>query len=227
MTQWLVILMAASLLHAQTKMEERLDDCATVLKEILDVPDDIPPDLLDKAECVGVIPSLKKMTLFGVGGSYGAGAFVCRSGKHFDGPWTAPAMYKIEGGSFGLQIGSTRTDLVLLVMNPRGVNAILHSKAKLGADAAVAGGPKGRTAEAATDATMTAEILTYSRSRGLFAGVSLEGSTLRPDNEATEQVYGRRLAAKRILRENVVPVPQAAKALVELLNEKSPKNLSK
>lgn len=222
-----MILLAAGAIYAQSKMDERLNDCATVMKEILDDPDDIPPDLLNKAECIGVIPSLKKMTLFGVGGSYGAGAFVCRSGKHFDGSWGAPAMYKIEGGSFGLQMGSTRTDLVLLVMNPRGVNAVLHSKAKLGADAAVAGGPKGRTAEAASDVTMRAEILTYSRSRGLFAGVSLQGSTLRPDNEATEQVYGRRLAAKRILRENAVPVPEAGKALVDLLNEKSPKNLSK
>jgi lipid-binding SYLF domain-containing protein len=145
----LILLLATSVAFAASKEEERLADCAEVLKEILDVPDDIPPDLLNKAECVGVIPSLRKMTLLGAGGSYGAGAFVCRSGTRFDGPWGPPAMYQIKGGSFGLQIGGTRTDLVLLVMNPNGVRAILNSQAKLGTDAAVAAGPKGRTATAA------------------------------------------------------------------------------
>jgi lipid-binding SYLF domain-containing protein len=222
----MVILLAATLLYAGSKEEERLENCATVLEEILNVPDDIPPDLLDKAECVGIIPSLKKLTLFGAGGSYGAGAFVCRSGLRFNGPWGPPAMYKMEGGSFGLQIGSTRTDLVLLVMNPRGVEAILSSKAKLGADAAVAGGPKGRTAAAATDLSLQAEILTYSRSRGLFAGMSLEGATLRPDDGATKEIYGRQLEARKILREGGVPVPAAAKPLVDLLNQRSPRNAS-
>jgi len=221
-----ILLFAATAIFAASKEEKRLGECADVLKEILDVPDDIPPDLLSKAECVGVIPSLKKMTLLGVGGTYGAGAFVCRSGAKFNGPWSAPAMYKIEGGSFGLQIGGTRTDLVLLVMNPRGVQAILNSKAKLGTDAGVAAGPKGRTASAATDASLQAEILSYSRSRGLFAGVSLEGGTLRPDDEATEKVYGRKLEARKILVEGGVAVPKAGKALVDLLNKRSPKNTS-
>lgn len=222
----LILLLAASVAFAANKEEKRLGDCAKVLEEILNVPDDIPPDLLSKAECVGVIPSLKKMTVLGVGGSYGAGAFVCRSGARFDGPWGSPAMYKIEGGSFGLQLGGTRTDLVLLVMNPRGLEAILSSKAKLGTDAAVAAGPKGRTATAATDLSMQAEILSYSRSRGLFAGVSLDGSTLRPDDEATEKVYGRALEARKILVEGGVPVPKAGKTLVNLLNRRSPKNTS-
>jgi lipid-binding SYLF domain-containing protein len=150
----------------------------------------------------------------------------CRTGEHYTGPWSAPTMMAIEGGSFGLQIGGQATDFVLLVMNPRGANAILASKVKLGADASAAAGPKGRTAEANTDATMRAEILTYSRARGLFAGVSLEGSTLRPDKDANRTVYRRDVSARDIVLHGKVPVPAAAQQLVSLLNKKSPKNLS-
>lgn len=210
---------------AQDKEEERLEEAALVLKEILDVPENIPQELLDKAECVGVIPSVKKFAI-GIGGSYGRGAFLCRSGEEFAGPWSAPAMYRLEGGSIGLQLGGTATDFVLLIMNQRGANAIIKSKVKLGADAAVAAGPKGRTAEASTDATMLAEILTYSRSRGLFAGVSLQGSTLRPDNDSNRKIYRRPVEAREILRTGTVSTPAAGKRLVDLLNQHSPKNLS-
>lgn len=221
----LPVLLVATTVSAKDKEVERLENCAEVMREILNVPENIPQELLDKAECIGVIPSVKKFAL-GFGGSYGAGAFICRSGLRFDGSWTAPAMYRLEGGSLGIQLGGSATDFVLLVMNPKGANAIIKSKVKLGADAAVAGGPKGRTAAAATDATMRAEILTYSRSRGLFAGVSLEGSTLRPDNGAIKKIYGREYEARQILREGAVGVPAAGKALVALLNEHSPTNLS-
>jgi lipid-binding SYLF domain-containing protein len=207
------------------KESDRLRSCATVLKEIFGMPDGIPKDLLDRAECVIVIPGVKKVAV-GVGGSYGRGAMTCRTGEHFTGPWGAPSMIALEGGSIGLQLGGEATDFVLLVMNPRGANAILSSKVKLGADASAAAGPKGRTAEANTDASMRAEILTYSRARGLFAGISLEGSTLRPDNEANERVYGQKISAKEIVREGKVPVPAAGQRLVSLLNQKSPKNLS-
>jgi lipid-binding SYLF domain-containing protein len=221
----LPVLLVAMLVSAKDKEEERLENCATVIQEILNVPENIPQELLDKAECIGVIPSVKKVAL-GIGGSYGKGAFICRSGLRFDGPWSPPAMYRLEGGSLGIQLGGSATDFVLLVMNPKGANAVIKSKVKLGADAAVAGGPKGRTAAAATDATMRAEILTYSRSRGLFAGVSLEGSTLRPDNGATREIYGRDYEARQILREGAVGVPESGQALVEVLNQHSPKNLS-
>src|SRR6266566_4371190 len=174
----------------QGKDDDRLKNCGTVLQEILDVPDDIPQDLLDKAECVVIFPSVLKFAI-GLGGSYGRGAMVCRSGEHFTGPWGAPSMAALEGGSFGFQLGGQATDFVLLIMNPRGAKAILSSKVKLGADMAAAAGPKGRDAAANTDATMRAEILSYSRSRGLFAGISLEGSTLRPDNNANEKLYGK------------------------------------
>lgn len=221
----MVSLLCALTVTAASKEEERLEEGAVVLKEILDIPENIPQDLLDKAECVGVIPSVKKFAI-GIGGSYGRGAFLCRGGEDFSGPWGAPAMYRLEGGSIGFQLGGTATDFVLLVMNPRGANAIIKSKVKLGADAAAAAGPKGRTAEAATDATMRAEILTYSRARGLFAGVSLAGSTLRPDNDSNRKVYGRSVAAREILREGKVSTPAAGRRLVDLLNQHSPRNLS-
>jgi len=221
----LAVLLLATVVSAKNKEEERLENCATVMQEILNVPENIPQDLLDKAECIGVVPSVKKFAL-GIGGSYGAGAFICRSGLRFDGAWTPPVMYRLEGGSLGIQLGGSATDFVLLVMNPKGADAIIKSKVKLGADASVAGGPKGRTAAAATDATMRAEILTYSRSRGLFAGVSLEGSTLRPDKGAIKKIYGREYEARQILREGAVGVPASGKALVALLNERSPANLS-
>lgn len=207
------------------KEEERLESSGRVLREILDIPDDIPQDLLDKAECVIVVPSVLKVAI-GFGGSYGRGAMTCRSGQHFTGPWSAPSMVAIEGGSFGLQLGGEATDFVLLVMNPRGADAILSSKVKLGADASAAAGPKGRTAEANTDVTLRAEILTYSRARGLFAGVSLEGSTLRPDNTANKRVYGHEVSARDIVRNGQVTVPSSGQQLVALLDKKSPKNLS-
>jgi lipid-binding SYLF domain-containing protein len=218
-------LVALPLTAKESKEAERLDNCGTVLKEILDIPDDIPSDLLDKAECVIVIPSVLKLAV-GFSGSYGRGSMTCRTGEHFTGPWSAPAMMRLEGGGFGLQLGGQATDFVILVMNPRGAKAILSSKVKLGADAAAAAGPKGRDAAAASDVTMRAEMLTYSRSRGLFAGVSLEGSTLRPDNGANESLYGKKVTAEEIIRKGAVAVPPSGQEMVALLNKKSPKNLS-
>ena len=204
---------------------DRIKDSGTVLKEILDIPDDIPKDLLDRAECVIVLPSVKKLAI-GIGGSYGRGVMVCRSGQHFTGAWGAPAMYALEGGNIGFQLGGQATDFVLLVMNPRGADSLMGSKVKLGADAAAAAGPKGRDTTAATDVAMRAEILSYSRSRGLFAGVSLEGSTLRPDNGANEKLYGRKFTAKEILREGKVGTPAAGHELDAVLTKASAKNLS-
>ncbi len=209
----------------EQKEADRLDNCGTVLKEILDIPDDIPTDLLDKAECVIVIPSVLKAA-FIIGGSYGKGAMTCRTGEHFTGPWSAPAMMRLEGGGIGFQLGGQATDFVILIMNPRGAKAILKSKVKIGADAAAAAGPKGRDAAAASDVTMRAEMLTYSRSRGLFAGISLEGSTLRQDNGANEKLYKANVTAEQIIRQGKVAVPPSGQQLVATLNKKSPKNLS-
>ncbi len=213
-------------LGAQNKEQSRLEQCGAVMSEVLNVPDGIPQELLEKAECVIVIPSMKKFA-FGFGGSYGRGAMVCRSGGSFNGAWGAPAMYTIEGGSFGLQLGGTSTDLVLLIMNRHGVESLLDSKVKLGGDVSVAAGPKGRTASASTDAWMQAEILSYSRSQGLFAGVSLSGSSLRPDNDATAEVYGRKLTARSILTGPGASVPPSGRRLVDVLQRKSPRNASK
>jgi lipid-binding SYLF domain-containing protein len=207
------------------KETDRLDNCGTVLKEILDIPDDIPQDLIDKAECVIIYPSVLKAA-FVVGGSYGRGAMTCRTGEHYTGPWSAPTMMALEGGSVGFQIGGQATDFVLLVMNPRGAHSILSSKVKLGADASVAGGPKGRTANASTDVSLRAEVLSYSRNRGLFAGISLEGSTVRPDNDANERIYGKKVEAADIVFKGAVAVPPAARKLVGTLNKKTPKNMS-
>lgn len=213
-------------LFADNKKEtDRLDNCGTVLKEILDIPDDIPSDLVDKAECVIVLPSVVKVA-FGISGNIGKGSMTCRTGEHFTGPWSAPAMMRLEGLGIGFQLGGQATDFVILVMNPRGAKAIMHSKVKLGADAAAAAGPKGRDAAAASDVTMRAEMLTYSRSRGLFAGVSLEGSTLRQDNGGNQRLYGRKISAEDVIRKGAVPVPASGQKLVALLNQKSPKNLS-
>ncbi len=211
--------------YSQEREQDRLKESATVLQEILGMPDDVPQDLLDRAECVIVFPSVKKVAI-GFGGSYGRGALVCRSGKDFTGPWSAPAMFALEGGSFGLQLGGQATDYLLLVMNPRGAESIMGSKVKLGADASAAAGPKGRTAAAATDIVMKAEILSYSRARGLFAGISLEGSTLRSDGDANKNLYGKELTARQIVRDGAVKTTAAGQALVSLLNKKSPKNLS-
>ena len=207
------------------KEQKRLEECGVVMQEVLNVPDNIPHELLEKAECVIVIPSVKKLA-FGVGADYGRGAMICRTGEHFRGPWGAPAMYALEGGSIGFQIGGEATDLVLLVMNGKGMDSILSSKVKLGADASVAGGPKGRDASADTDAWMRAEILSYSRSRGLFAGVSLEGSTIRPDNEASEQVYGRAIKAADIVRSNNMSAPVSGRHLAAVLQKSAPRNES-
>ena len=207
------------------KETDRVKDAGMVLKEILNIPDDIPKDLLDDAECVIVLPSVKKIAI-GIGGAFGRGIMVCRTGEHFTGPWGAPAMYALEGGNFGFQLGAQATDFVLLVVNPRGAESLMGSKIKLGADASAAAGPKGRTATAATDVAMRAEILSYSRSSGLFAGISLEGSTLRPDNGANEKLYGRKLTAKQILREGRVSSPAAAHLLDAELQKASPRNRS-
>jgi SH3 domain-containing YSC84-like protein 1 len=207
------------------KEADRVKDAGQVLKEIINIPDDIPKDLFDKAECVIVLPSVKKGAI-GIGGSYGRGVMTCRSGQHYTGPWTAPAMYALEGFNIGFQLGGQATDFVILVMNPRGAESLMGSKVKLGADASAAAGPKGRSAEGSTDVVMRAEMLSYSRSRGLFAGVSLEGSTLRPDNRANRKLYGHDVNVKDILRNRKVSAPAAAHDLLAELNKYSPKNLS-
>ena len=214
------LIMAAPAPLADSAEQERLENSAQVVEEILNIPDALPKELLNKAECVAVMPSVKKLA-FGVGGSYGRGVLICRTGKQFTGPWGAPAMYRLEGGSIGFQLGGQATDFLLLIMNPRGADSLLKSKVKLGADAAVAAGPKGRAAMAATDAYMHAEILTYSRSRGLFAGVSLEGSTLRQDNGANEKVYGQKISAREIVMGGN---RAGGQRLASLLQKASPKN---
>ena len=209
----------------QSREEKRLEASGQVLKEILDIPDGIPKSLLNKAECVIVIPTVLKFAI-GVGGDFGRGAMTCRTGEHFTGAWSAPALIALEGGNLGFQLGGQATDFVLLVMNPKGAESILTSKVKLGADAAAAAGPKGRDAAADTDVVMKAEVLSYSRSRGLFAGISLEGSTLRSDGSANKKLYGRELDAKEIVREGKVGVPASGREFISLLNQKSPRNLS-
>lgn len=206
------------------KEKARLGSATVVLREVFGMPDGIPKDLLDRAECVIIVPAVKKFAV-GVGGSYGRGVIACRGGATFEGPWSAPAMFALEGASIGFQLGGQSTDFVLLVMNIRGAESVLGSKVKIGADASAAAGPKGRTAGASTDIVMQAEMLTYSRSRGLFAGVSLEGSTLRSDDDANEAVYGRRVSAREIVRGGA-DVPAAAQPLIDLLTRRSPKNLS-
>ena len=207
------------------KEQERVKESGEVLKEILNIPDDIPQDLLGKAECLVVLPSVKKGA-FGIGGSFGRGVMICRSGQHYTGLWGPPAMYALEGVNIGFQLGGEATDFVLLVMNPKGARSLLSSKVKLGADASAAAGPKGRSGEAATDVVMNAEILSYSRAKGLFAGISLEGSTLRSDGGANEKLYGQKLGAKDIIRLGKVKSPACAQELVGLLDKKSPKNHS-
>src|SRR6202795_2191587 len=207
----------------QTKDDERLRNSGTALKEILDVPDSIPQELLDKADCVVVFPSVLKAA-FIVCGSYGRGAMSCRKGENFTGPWRAPTMMALEGGSFGFQIGGEATDFVLLVMNERGARGILASKVKLGADASVAAGPVGRDSSAETDATLRAEILSYSRARGLFAGVSLEGSTIRPDSADNQRVYGRNIPARDIVLSGRIAVPPVAQQFISTLDSRTPKH---
>jgi lipid-binding SYLF domain-containing protein len=206
--------------HAKDE-NNRLQNSGTVIQEILDIPDDIPQDLLDKARCVVVMPSVLKAA-FVVGGSYGRGTMVCRTRKDYSGPWGAPAMYALEGGSVGFQIGGEATDFVILVMNNRGVESLLHSKVKLGADASIAAGPKGRTASADTDAYMRSEMLSYSRARGVFVGVSLEGTTLRPDEDANHRLYGKEASAATIITESKIEAPAAGKTLVSRLQRATP-----
>jgi SH3 domain-containing YSC84-like protein 1 len=214
--------LAVPVAFAQNEQQKRLREAGTVMQEILSVPDNIPQQLLDHAKCVVVLPSVVKAAL-GVGGSYGHGAMVCRTGPHFAGPWGPPAMYSLEGGSFGFQIGGQATDVVLLIMNDSGVNSLLRSKVKLGADASIAAGPKGRAAEANTDAYMRAEILSYSRSRGVFAGISLQGATLHPDNNGNEALYSRKLNARQIVEGPDRPsVPASAQELDHELDKASP-----
>ncbi len=219
-------LVATVALYAANKEQKRLENSGVVMQEIMNTPENIPQEVMEKAECVIVFPSVLKAA-FVVGANYGRGAMVCRTGKDFRGPWGAPAMYALEGGSVGFQIGGEATDLVLLVMNDRGASAILTSKVKLGGDASVAAGPVGRDASATTDATMRAEILSYSRSRGLFAGISLEGTTLRPDDDASADVYGRKITAREIVMGGNISVPKSGRHLVAVLQKNSPRNDSK
>lgn len=220
MTRRLVILLsiAVGILGAADEAVERIDRSARVLSEIMDTTDKaIPQELLTKAHCVAVIPGMKKAG-FGFGGKYGKGVLVCR-GKGRTG-WTGPSTVRIEGGSFGLQIGGSSTDVVLLVMNERGKEKLIESKFTLGADAAVAAGPVGRTAQAQTDAQLHAEILSYSRSRGVFAGVSVQGATLRPADKDNRRIYGRDVSPRQILM-GEVPAPASAGYLIETLNKYS------
>lgn len=221
----LVTAMAVGTAAIQSDEVKRIENASVVLTEILDIPDNVPAEVIDKAECVIVLPSVVKFA-FGFGGSYGRGVMTCRGGKDFTGPWGAPSMMMLAGGSFGLQIGGQATDFVLFVMNPRGAGAMLSNQVKLGADVAASAGPKGRNLSAATDATMRAEVLSYSRARGLFAGISLEGSTLRTDDEANERLYGKKVEARAVVIEGQQPAPASASRLLGILTTKSPKNLS-
>lgn len=220
-----MLLIIALPVFAQNKEQERVANAGEVMKEILNIPDDIPQSVIDKADCVVVLPSVLKFA-FGFGGSYGRGVMTCRGGADFKGPWGAPTMMALEGGSFGLQLGGQATDFVLLLMSPRSARSILDSKVKLGGDISAAAGPVGRNMSAETDVTLRAEILSYSRSRGLFAGISLSGSTLRPDNGANKKLYGRAISAHDIVFNNEVAAPRSAKLLLDVLNKKSPTNKS-
>jgi lipid-binding SYLF domain-containing protein len=220
-----VIGLIASPAFGQKKEQERVANAGKVMEEIVNIPDNIPQDVLDKADCVVVLPSVLKFAI-GIGGSYGRGVMTCRGGKDFKGPWGAPTMMALEGGSLGLQLGGQATDFVLLLMTPRSAQNILTSKVKLGGDVSAAAGPVGRNASAETDVTLRAEILSYSRARGLFAGVSLAGSTLRADNEANKNLYGKEVKAQDIVFNDAVPTPPSAKLLIATLDKKSPKNKS-
>ena len=222
---FVLLIIAAAPVLAQKKEQDRVANAGNVMKEILNIPDDIPQSVIDKADCVVVLPSVIKFA-FGFGGSYGRGVMTCRGGEDFKGPWGAPTMMALEGGSFGLQIGGQATDFVLLLMSPRSARSILDSKVKLGADISAAAGPVGRNASAETDVTLRAEILSYSRSRGLFAGISLSGSTLRPDNGANKKLYGRNVSAHDIVFNNEATALASANLLLSELNKKSPTNKS-
>ena len=223
MRLWVATLLVSMIfvlpLAAQEKEGERLAKAAAVLNEVVGTPEGISKGLLDRAVCVGVIPSFKKLAL-GIGGGGGKGAIICRRGGN--GPWGGPTLFSTGGPSIGFQIGGTATDLIFLVMNPKGAEKLARSGAKLGADASVAAGPKGREAEAATDLRMGAEILSYSRSKGLFAGVSLEGAVIKQDSTGNHRLYGREIDPKEILLTGVA-VPAAAQPLAGALNKHSPR----
>lgn len=212
-------------LFAEDKESDRVENAGKVMKEILNAPDGIPQSVLDKADCVVILPSVLKFAI-GIGGSYGRGVMTCRGGKTFHGPWGAPTMMALEGGSVGLQLGGNATDFILLLMSPRSATSILASKVKLGGDASAAAGPVGRTASAETDVALRSEILSYSRARGLFAGISLEGSTLRVDNSANEKLYGKKVSGSAIVFNKAVPVPASAKELLATLHKATPVNKS-
>ena len=222
----LIAMAVAPSASAQGKEQDRVENAGRVMKEIMDVPDDIPQSVIDKADCVVVLPSVLKFAI-GIGGSYGRGVMTCRGGENFRGHWGPPTMMALEGGSFGLQLGGQATDFVLLLMNERAASSILSSKVKLGGDVSAAAGPVGRNASAESDVTLRAQILSYSRARGLFAGISLAGSTLRPDNDANKRLYGKEISAKEIALHHAVPPPPAAKLLLDTLNTRSPRNQSK
>jgi len=206
--------------------QERVKESGNVIKELANSSSGIPIGLLQKAECVIVLPSVKKAG-FIVGASYGRGVMTCRGGANFNGPWSAPTMMQSSGGSFGLQAGGQATDFVVLVMNDKGARALMKGKAKLGADASIAAGPVGRNAEASTNAAMSAEMLSYSRAQGVFAGVSLSGASLGPDGGANEKLYGKKVDAAQIIDGSAGPAPASAKELLEVLTQKSPGNVSK
>jgi SH3 domain-containing YSC84-like protein 1 len=222
---FVLLTVIAAPVFAQKKEQDRVANAGNVMQEILNIPDDIPQSVIDKADCVVVLPSVVKFA-FGFGGSYGRGVMTCRSGEDFTGPWGNPTMMALEGGSFGFQIGGQATDFVLFLMSPRSVHSILSSKVKLGGDISAAAGPIGRNLSAETDVTLRAEILSYSRSRGLFAGVSLSGSTLRADNGGNKKLYGRNISAHDIVFHNEVTAQESAKLLLSELNKKSPTNKS-
>src|SRR3974390_267196 len=228
-SKWISVGLLATLAlpaYAQEKEQERVDNAGKVMQEILKAPDSVPQDVLDKADCVVVLPSVKKFAI-GLGGSYGRGVMTCRGGKDFKGKWGAPTMMALEGASFGLQLGGQEPDFVLLLMSSSSASSILTSKVKLGGDASAAAGPVGRSASAETDAAMKAEILSYSRARGAFAGVSLEGSTLRPDDDANKDLYGKKVEAKEIVLDGAVQAPKSATTLISTLDKASPVNKSK
>jgi len=226
MKRWLFFALSFCLglpVVAQQKEDHRLQESYDVLRDVLNAPDKgIPHDLLDKAKCVIVVPSMKKGA-FIVGASYGRGVMVCRSGEDFTGAWSAPAMFALEGGSFGFQAGGEATDYVILVMNDKGAKSVMSSKVKLGGEASIAAGPVGRTSSAETDAVMNAEMLSWSRSKGVFGGVSLEGSTIRSDDDANKRLYGKELNAKQIIVQGEAKTPPAGQSLHQLLNSTSPR----
>jgi lipid-binding SYLF domain-containing protein len=214
-----------SFVRGQETEADRIENAGKVMQEILNAPDSIPQSVLDKADCIAILPSVVKFAI-GFGGSYGRGVMTCRGGSDLKGPWGAPTMMALGGASAGLQLGGSATDFVLLLMSPRSAQSMLKSKVKLGGDVSAAAGPVGRTASAESDVTLRAEILSYSRARGLFGGISLSGSTLRADNGANKNLYGKEISAQEIVFKGSVPPPESAKALLETLQKTSPVNKS-